>query len=96
MNNSIGAYAQSGLNDIGAYEKQPPEPVLPEPDEPEQGDGEVAVGGTVQPIQLSELGEAASQQPGGDGSRNSVALWVGLASGLAIVGGILALRRRVS
>jgi len=79
--------------DIGAYEKQPPLPP-PAPPEPEEGDGEVAVGGTVEPIQLLELREAASQQPRADNTHTSVALWAGLASGLAIVGGFLALRRR--
>jgi len=58
------------------------------------GDGEVAVGGTVEPIGLSELDPASTEQLAGESAHTSIALWAGLASGLAIVGGILALRRR--
>lgn len=88
------------LWDLGAYEADGPlnptqgEALPPELPEPEEGDGEVAVGGTVQPIPLLGLGEAAGQQPGGESTNTSFALWAGLASGLAIVGGLLALRRR--
>jgi len=79
--------------DIGAYEKPPPLPP-PAPPEPEEGDGDVAVGGQVEPIDLSGLSEVAIEQPGGGNGGASVALWIALASGLAIVGGFLALRRR--
>lgn len=54
----------------------------------------VAVGGTVEPVNLSELSAASDQQHGGNKTNTSLTLWIGLASGLAIVGGFLALRRR--
>jgi len=56
--------------------------------------GPMPVGGIVEQVNLSELGATSAQSDHGTGTRTSIALWIGLASGLAIVGGLLALTRR--
>ena len=53
-----------------------------------------AVGGAVEPVDLSELGTTSVQSHDGTGTHTSVALWAGLAAVLAIGGGIFVLRRR--
>ena len=53
--------------------------------------GLVSVGGEVQPVNLEPC--AVSAQPsGGTSNHTLVALWIGLASALAIGGGILLIR----
>ncbi len=86
--------------DIGAYEAPGPTPLSPY----EQGYQEgleacekevVAVGGTVEPSELSEL-RATEQLYNSDSSDSHIyfALGVGLAAVLALAGGFIAIRRR--
>jgi len=58
------------------------------------GDGDVAVGGTVEPIEFTGQSSTSNEQLADESTNTSIALWIGLASGLAIVGSLLALRRR--
>jgi LPXTG-motif cell wall-anchored protein len=68
--------------------------VIVDPGDEEDG-GEVAVGGIVETIDLSGVGTTSNElSDGGTSGTNSAIAWAGLASGLAIAGAFLALRRR--